>query len=174
MKQSTLDRQLHQFMTSESEDALYNYCAPLTPKFPVCMDLRDCVERTLEFLENAIIVYSGYRKEEIASFAAAAQQMVRQELATGRWEAMPADETAAAGVIAQRAFDALTNSKAEIWDPGKVYLVIGMYAYSAVLCNEGLDAWSFVHLFVLGWLIYFSEKLSMPAMMEQQAGKARS
>ena len=172
--QNELDRQLWQLIEEGSSDALYNYCEPLTPKYPVCIDLKHCVEDILDYLGNAMILFSGYRGEELGPLAAASKQMIRQEIRSGRWNGMPADETAAAGVIAQRSFDDVLKTRADFADPVSVYMVIGLYAYATVCCNEGLDAWSFIHLFVLAWLIYYSEKLSMPSLMAQQEGKAKS
>ena len=174
ISQDTLDCQLWQRIREGASDAIYDYCSALAPKYPVCIDFKRCVENLIDYLGNAMILFSGYRGEELGPIVAAAKKMIQQEVCSGRWNAMPADETAAAGVIAQRSFDDVQKTSADFTDPESVYMVIGLYTYASVCCNEGLDSWSFIHLFVLAWFIYYSEKLSMPSVMSQQEGNVRS
>ena len=170
IKQEQLDKQLHEILSSGKREEIFDFCAPLIVTAPVTIDLKETVEKTIEFLENAMILYSGYHKEEFPKFADAAQQLVRQEVESGRWSPMDADEKGWGLVISQRALEAIRNTRAEVTDADKVFAVIGMYAYATVLCNDGLDAWSFIHLFVYGWISYFSDWLSVPAMLEKLSG----
>lgn len=172
--QNKLDQELREFLSGKDDGDLFDFCAGLTPQYPVCIDLKHCVEGTVDYLENAMILFSGFSSESFAPLAAASKRMVAQEIASGRWESMPSDEREAAGIIAQRSFDDLSKSAAPLDDPDKVYMVIGLYAYAAVCCNEGLDGMSFLRLFVLGWLIYFSEKLSVPAAVKRNANAVES
>ncbi len=163
MKVSELDKHLQQLIDDGVRDAIFDFCEPLTLKYPVCIDLKPCIENMLDYIGNAMILYSGYQSEQYAPFAAAAKQMVRQEVESGRWASMPEDEKEAADVIARRCYDGISASRAAVEDPEKVYMVIGLYAYSTVVCGGKSDAWAFIRLFVYSWLIYYSDVLSMPA-----------
>ena len=163
MTVSELDKQLQQMIQDGVRDAIFDFCEPLTLNYPVCIELKPCIENLVDYVGNAMILFSGYQSEKFGPLAAAAKQMVRQEVESGRWASMPDDEKAAADVIARRCYDSLSKSRAAVEDPEKVYMVIGLYAYSALVCSGKSDAWAFIRLFVYSWLTYYSEKLSIPA-----------
>ena len=168
MDTASLDNSIRKFISEKDDSAVYDFCAELTPKYPVCIELTHCIEETVDFLENAMILYSGYQSDRFGPLAAAAKQMVKQEIESGRWTSMPSDEKKAAGIIAQRSFDDLANSRAKIEDPDKLYMVIGLYTYTALVCSGRSDVWDFIRLFVYSWLIYYSEILSIPAASKSE------
>ena len=159
MKQADLDKQLQMVYLEGFGEDFVGFCNSVIPDYPVYEEYRDAVEQWPDCLENAMILYSGYQAEKIGPLADAVKTMKRQELAGKRWFMLPTDEKDAAGVIAQRAFEGLSASKAGCSDPESVYKVVGLYVYSAILCSASFDASCFARLFVLSWFIYYSEKL---------------
>ena len=161
--QDSLDADLERLFLEDIDDAFVEWCKATVPQYPVVPALGPDAGRYLEMMDNAMIVFSGHGADEYRKMAEATRVMKRQELQKGRWMAMPKDETAAARVIAGRAFEDISKTGAVVDDPEKLYLALGLYVYMAILCSPWYDAGAFRHLFVLGWLIYYSEILSAPA-----------
>jgi len=171
---ATLDQELWKFISAKDEEAVYDFCAELTPKYPVCIDLKHCIEGMVDYLGYAMILYSGYQSDKFGPLAAAAKQMVKQEIESGRWNELPEDEKDAAGVIASRCYDDLSKSQAAVEEPEKVYMVIGLYTYTRLICADKTDVWDFIKLFVNSWLIYYSEILSIPAASKSEGPQRAS
>jgi hypothetical protein len=112
MKQADLDKQLQKVYLEGFGEDFVGFCNSVIPEYPVYEEYRDAVEQWPDCLENAMILYSGYQAEKIGPLADAVNTMKRQELAGKRWFMLPTDEKDAAGVIAQRAFEGLSASKA--------------------------------------------------------------
>lgn len=161
MKQSVLNTQLHQLIDNEFSDEFVEFCQRVVPKHPVAANLCDKVNMCYDMLGNAMIVFSGYRAEEFAAFAKSAQMMVQQEIESGRWNDVHADESQAAEMIARRCYEGLTESKVDETDPLRVYLAIGLYCYVCTIQVAEFNGNSFMRLFVLAWFIYYSSILSL-------------
>lgn len=161
--QTKLDQNLWDFISKRDDEAVFDFCAELTPKYPVCLDLQNCITDMVDYLENAMILFSGYQSEKFGPLAAAAKQMIKQEVAKGRWNSMPSDEKKAADLIAQRCLEDIEETQSAVENPESVFMVIGLYSYATLICCGKSDAWDFIRLFVYSWLIYYSEKLSIPA-----------
>jgi len=149
MRYQDLDIELQRFIKDGVSDKIGDFCP----------------EQVLDYLMYAMILFSGYESEEFAAFASAAKQMVGQEVSSHRWDGMSAGESEVAGIIALRAKEDILRTDADVCDPEKVYMVIGLYVYATVVCNDGLDGVSFVRLFVRSWIVYFSDRLSMKSAM---------
>ena len=110
-----------------------------------------------EWLETALIVFSGYKSEKYAPFAAAAEQMKLKEVCSGRWGNLSGDESAAAAMVATRAKEDIASAGADVNDAFGVSLTIGLYCYAAALLSYRGDAGAFRRLFVKAWKIYFCD-----------------
>lgn len=161
MLQSDLDVQLQGLLLSDFSDDFISFCHGVVPRFPVAVNLSDKVNQCYDMMGNAMVVFSGYRREEFAGFADIAEMMVNQEIKSGRWMGLSSDEEGVGELIARRCHEELVRAGVDESDPERVYLVIGLYAYAAVVCNEELDGEGFMRLFVLGWFIYYSTVLSV-------------
>ena len=160
MRQPELNVQLQELFLNDYSDEFIAFCHRVVPKYPVAINLSEQVNRCYDMLGNAMIVFSGYRSEEFDEFAKAAQIMVHQEVDTGRWDGLSGNEEDAAELIARRSYDALMESCGVVDDPDRLYMVLGLYTYSVVVCNDCFDGNSFMRLFIQAWFFYFSTLLS--------------
>ena len=110
-----------------------------------------------EWLETALIVFSGYKSEKYAPFAAAAEQMKLKEVCSGRWGSLSGDEAAAAAVIAKQTKEDIAAAGADVNDAFGVSLTIGLYSYATALLSYQGDAGAFRRLFVKAWKSYFGD-----------------
>ena len=161
MLRSDLDIQLQKLLLSDFSEDFISFCHGVVPRFPVAVNLSEQANQCYDMMGNAMVVFSGYRCEEFAGLARMAEVMVRQELESGRWRGLSYDEVAAGELIARRCYEELMRAGGDESDPERVYLVMGLYAYVSVVCNEGFDGESFMRLFVLGWFTYYSTVLSV-------------
>ena len=109
-----------------------------------------------EWLETALIVFSGYQSEKYAPFAAAAEQMKMKEVCSGRWGNLSGDEDTAAAAVASRAKEDIAAAGADVNDAFSVSLTIGLYCYATALLSYQGDAGAFRRLFVKAWKKYMS------------------
>ena len=163
MKQSDLDKQLLQLYLDDIDDAFVEWCNDVVPQFPCAPEFAHIVSEYADMMENALIVFSGYKNEEYSSLAEFMKITELSEFRKLRWLSMPEDEKGAARIIAQRVFEDTPHLKALDSDSTSLSLIMGLYVYMTILCSSCFDAASFRHLFVLSWLIYFSEIMSVPA-----------
>ncbi len=161
MLQSDLDIQLRELLLNDFSEDFISFCHSVVPRFPVAVNLSEQANLCYDMMGNAMVVFSGYRGEEFAGLARMAEIMVRREVESGRWKGLPADEVAVGELIARRCYEELVKAGGDEADPERVYLVMGLYAYVSVVCNEGFDGESFMRLFVLGWFTYYSTVLSV-------------
>lgn len=161
MDSADFDRQLQELYLNEWNEDFISFATDVVRNHPVAINLIDKANRHEEFLENALIVFSGYKSELSEGFADMARMMVQQELRSGKWTAMPADIMAAADVIAHRAWDGMNEARADEEDPEKLYLVLGLYCYAAVVSCDWFDAGAFLKLFVAAWFIYYGDVLGV-------------
>ena len=161
MLRSDLDIQLQGLLLNDFSDDFISFCHGVVPRFPVAVNLSDKVNQCYEMMGNAMVVFSGYRREEFAGFADMAEMMVSLEVESGRWLGLSSDEEGVGELIARRCYEELLRAGIDESDPERVYLVVGLYAYAAVVCNEGFDGEGFMRLFVLGWFAYYSTILSI-------------
>lgn len=161
MDSADFDRQLQELYLNEWNEDFISFATDVVRNHPVAINLIDKANRHEEFLENALIVFSGYKAEESEGFAAVAKMMVQQELRSGRWSSMPKDILAVADVIAHRAWDGMNEAGVDDEDPEKLYLVLGLYSYATVASCDWFDAGTFLKLFVGAWFIYYSTVLGI-------------
>lgn len=161
MDSADFDRQLQELYLNEWNEDFISFATDVVRNHPVAINLIDKANRHEEFLENALIVFSGYKAELSEGFADMARIMVQQELRSGRWASMPADVKAAADVIAHRAWDGMNEAGADEEDPEKLYLILGLYCYATVASSDWFDAGEFLKLFVAAWFIYYGNVLSV-------------
>lgn len=109
-----------------------------------------------EWLETALIVFSGYQSEKYAPFAAAAEHMKIKEVCSGRWGNLSGDEDAAAAVVANRAKEDIAAAGSDVNDAFGVSLTIGLYSYATALLSYQGDTGAFRRLFVKAWKKYMS------------------
>ena len=109
-----------------------------------------------EWLETALIVFSGYQSEKYAPFAAAAEQMKIKEVCSGRWGNLSGDEDAAAAVVANRAKEDIAAAGSDVNDAFGVSLTIGLYSYATALLSYQGDTGAFRRLFIKAWKKYMS------------------
>lgn len=119
-----------------------------------------CLEKApgfdgFEYLDRALIVMSGYGDSEWPPLANHIRKMIDQELASGRWMNLPANEKGAAHEIAKRALKCFDSSDYDAKDPENVVSILGVYCFVAVYCSPWFDAASFKRLFALSWCDYF-------------------
>ena len=107
-----------------------------------------------EWLETALIVFSGYQSEKYAPFAAAAEQMKIKEVCSGRWGNLSGDEDAAAAVVANRAKEDIAAAGLDVIDAFGVSLTIGLYSYATALLSYQGDTGAFRRIFATAWNIY--------------------
>ena len=107
-----------------------------------------------QWLETALIVYSGYKAEKYAPFAAAAEKMKLQEVCSGRWGSLSGDEDAAAVVVANRAKEDIAAAGLDVIDAFGVSLTIGLYSYATALLSYQGDTGAFRRIFATAWNIY--------------------
>lgn len=113
-----------------------------------------------QWLETALIVYSGYKAEKYSPFAAAANKMKRQEALSGRWDGLEGEENVAAVLVAKRAKEDIFTAGQDLNEAFAVSLTIGLYCYALVLRSYLGDAGSFQRIFVRAWREYFQPTVS--------------
>lgn len=161
MVKTELDRQLQELYLNDWNEDFISFASDVVKGHLVAINLINIANRYEEFLEDALIVFSGYKSELSEGFADMARIMVQQELRSGRWASMPADVLAAADVIAHRAWDGMNEAGTDEEDPEKLYLVLGLYCYATVASCDWFDAGEFLKLFVAAWFIYYGDVLSV-------------
>ncbi len=161
MLRSDLDIQLQKLLLSDFSEDFISFCHGVVPRFPVAVNLSEWANLCYDMMGNAMVVFSGYRRDEFAGFADMAEVMVSREIESGRWMGLSSDEVGVGELIARRCYEELMRAGVDETDPERVYLVVGLYAYAAVVCNEGFDGEGFMRLFVLGWFAYYSTILSV-------------
>jgi len=162
MMVSDLDIQLQQIYLEDIDDAFVTWCSSVIPHFPCAPEFGPSMSKYAEMMDNALIVFSGYESENYRPLYESVKKMEQQELQKRRWMMMPQDETESARLIAGRAYDEIRRAEASANDSDSLYLLIGLYVYMTVLCSPWYDAGSFRRLFVLSWLVYYSEVMSVP------------
>lgn len=161
MLRSDLDIQLQKLLLSDFSEDFISFCRGVVPRFPVAVNLSERANLCYDMMGNAMVAFSGYRRDEFAGFADMAEVMVSREIESGRWMGLSSDEVGVGELIARRCYEELMRAGVDETDPERVYLVVGLYAYAAVVCNEGFDGESFTRLFMLGWFAYYSTILSI-------------
>lgn len=152
-----IDRSIESLFLQGIDAEFVAFCRDVESRHPVCSNYSSDAGRWAEFLDCAMIVFSGHKSDTYQKFSMMAMAMKLQEIASNRWLNMPPDEEAAAAVIAERAMDALKVNGIGLQDPGQVYLVIGLYVYATVASSSIYDACAFKRLFVLAWFKYYSQ-----------------
>lgn len=152
-----IDRSIESLFLQGYDAEFIAFCRDVESRHPVSPDFSSDASRWAEFLDCAMIVFSGHKSDTYKDFSMMAMAMKLQEIASNRWLNMPPEEEAAAAVIAGRAAEALKVNGMVLQDPGQVYLVIGLYVYATVASSSIYDAYAFRRLFVLAWFKYYSQ-----------------
>lgn len=141
-----LKDQLLQVLNSGVDTPFESWCHEKAPGF-----------NDFEYLDRALIMMSGYGDNEWPPLADHIRLMVDQELMSGQWLNLPADEKSAAMEIAKRAMITFAFTDYPAKDPENVSTIIGIFCFLAVYCSPWFDAASFKRLFVMSWGDYFSK-----------------
>ena len=156
-----LDQELHQLYVMDIDRDFVDFCNAAIPDHPVPINLSKYANEYMRYLDHSLVVMSGHRRDEWADFAEMCEAMKAQEIGSGRWNDLPSDVMAAADLIAHRSYDGLVETEESVEDPEHLFLVIGLYSYAVVACNDCFEARDYRKLFVLAWLIYYGTVLGI-------------
>ena len=155
------DNSLSELFLSGPDSDFIAFCSGVLKRFPVAVNLIDKASDYDACLNDAMVLFSGYRSDELGSNARDVAEWKRDEVASGKWILPDADEESASELIARESFKLLAEAGAGELDTDKLTLCIGLFSYSAAFCIPSFDAKSFRRLFVLAWFKYFSTVLSL-------------
>lgn len=161
MNADILDGCLEQLYLEDYDENFVAFYDHILNQYPVALNLVGLASGCRKFLELAMIVFSGYKSDELAEFGKTVIKIKQQEIASGKWCSFGNDEERAADVIAHTAYHSLIEAGTPEDEPMHLYLVLGLYCYAIVVCNDEFDAYSFRRIFVRGWFIYYGIVLSV-------------
>ena len=161
LEMNDFDNSLSELFLSGPDSDFIAFCSGVLERFPVAVNLIDIASDYGACLDDAMVLFSGYKSDELGSDARDVAEWKRNELASGRWNLPDADEESASELIARRSFAMIDAAEADELDTDRLTLCIGLFSYAAAFCIPSFDAKSFRRLFVLAWFKYFSTVLSL-------------
>ena len=161
LEMNDFDNSLSALFLSGPDSDFIAFCSGVLERFPVAVNLIDKASDYGACLDDAMVLFSGYKSDELGSDARDVAEWKRDEVASGRWNFPDADEESASELIARRSFAMIDAAEADELDTDRLTLCIGLFSYAAAFCIPSFDAKSFRRLFVLAWFKYFSTVLSL-------------
>lgn len=155
------DNSLSELFLSGPDSDFIAFCSGVLERFPVAVNLIDKASDYGACLDDAMVLFSGYKSDELGSDARDVAEWKRNEVASGKWSLPDADEESVSDLIARRSFATIDDAEADELDTDRLTLCIGLFSYAAAFCIPSFDAKSFRRLFVLAWFKYFSTVLSL-------------
>ena len=155
------DNSLSELFLSGPDSDFIAFCSGVLERFPVAVNLIDKASEYGACLDDAMVLFSGYKSDELGSDARDVAEWKRDEVASGKWSLPDADEESVSELIARRSFAMIDAAEADELDTDRLTLCIGLFSYAAAFCIPSFDAKSFRRLFVLAWFKYFSTVLSL-------------
>ena len=155
------DNSLSALFLSGPDSDFIAFCSGVLERFPVAVNLIDKASDYGACLDDAMVLFSGYKSDELGSNARDVAEWKRDEVASGKWILPDADEESVCDLIARRSFAMIDAAEADELDTDRLTLCIGLFSYAAAFCIPSFDAKSFRRLFVLAWFKYFSTVLSL-------------
>ena len=155
------DNSLSELFLSGHDSDFIAFCSGVLERFPVAVNLIDIASDYGACLDDAMVLFSGYKSDELGSNARDVAEWKRDEVASGKWILPDADEESVCDLIARRSFAMIDAAEADELDTYRLTLCIGLFSYAAAFCIPSFDAKSFRRLFVLAWFKYFSTVLSL-------------
>ena len=161
LEMNDFDNSLSALFLSGPDSDFIAFCSGVLERFPVAVNLIDKASDYGACLDDAMVLFSGYKSDELGSDARDVAEWKRNELASGRWNLPDADEESVSELISRRSFAMIDAAEADELDTDRLTLCIGLFSYAAAFCIPSFDAKSFRRLFVLAWFKYFSTVLSL-------------
>ena len=161
LEMNDFDNSLSALFLSGPDSDFIAFCSGVLERFPVAVNLIDIASDYGACLDDAMVLFSGYKSDELGSDARDVAEWKRDEVASGKWNLPDADEESASELIARRSFAMIDAAEADELDTDRLTLCIGLFSYAAAFCIPSFDAKSFRRLFVLAWFKYFSTVLSL-------------
>ena len=161
LEMNDFDNSLSELFLSGPDSDFIAFCGGVLERFPVAVNLIDIASDYCVFLDDAMVLFSGYKSDELGSDARDVAEWKRDEVASGKWNLPDADEESVSELIARRSFAMIDAAEADELDTDRLTLCIGLFSYAAAFCIPSFDAKSFRRLFVLAWFKYFSTVLSL-------------
>ena len=161
LEMNDFDNSLSELFLSGHDSDFIAFCSGVLERFPVAVNLIDKASDYGACLDDAMVLFSGYKSDELGSDARDVAEWKRDEVASGKWSLPDADEESVSDLIARRSFAMIDAAEADELDTDRLTLCIGLFSYAAAFCIPSFDAKSFRRLFVLAWFKYFSTVLSL-------------
>ena len=161
LEMNDFDNSLSALFLSGPDSDFIEFCSSVLKRFPVAVNLIDTASEYDACLNDAMVLFSGYRSDELGSDARDVAEWKSDEVASGKWILPDADEESVSELIARRSFAMIDAAEADELDTDRLTLCIGLFSYAAAFCIPSFDAKSFRRLFVLAWFKYFSTVLSL-------------
>ena len=161
LEMNNFDNSLSALFLSGPDSDFIAFCSGVLERFPVAVNLIDIASDYGACLDDAMVLFSGYKSDELGSNARDVAEWKRDEVASGKWSLPDADEESVSELIARRSFALIDAAEADELDTDRLTLCIGLFSYAAAFCIPSFDAKSFRRLFVLAWFKYFSTVLSL-------------
>ena len=161
LEMNDFDNSLSELFLSGPDSDFIAFCSGVLERFPVAVNLIDKASDYGTCLDDAMVLFSGYKSDELGSDARDVAEWKRDEVASGKWNLPDADEESVCDLIARRSFAMIDAAEADELDTDRLTLCIGLFSYAAAFCIPSFDAKSFRRLFVLAWFKYFSTVLSL-------------
>ena len=161
LEMNDFDNSLSELFLSGPDSDFIAFCSGVLERFPVAVNLIDKASDYGACLDDAMVLFSGYKSDELGSDARDVAEWKRDEVASGRWILTDTDEESASELIARRSFAMIDAVEADELDTDRLTLCIGLFSYATAFCIPSFDAKSFRRLFVLAWFKYFSTVLSL-------------
>ena len=161
LEMNDFDNSLSELFLSGHDSDFIAFCRGVLERFPVAVNLIDIASDYGACLDDAMVLFSGYKSDELGSDARDVAEWKRDEVASGRWNLPDADEESVSELISRRSFAMIDAAEADELDTDRLTLCIGLFSYAAAFCIPSFDAKSCRRLFVLAWFKYFSTVLSL-------------
>ena len=161
LEMNDFDNSLSELFLSGPDSDFIAFCRCVLERFPVAVNLIDIASDYGACLDDAMVLFSGYKSDELGSNARDVAEWKKDEVASGKWILPDADEESVCDLIARRSFAMIDAAEADELDTDRLTLCIGLFSYAAAFCIPSFDAKSFRRLFVLAWFKYFSTVLSL-------------
>ena len=161
LEMNDFDNSLSALFLSGPDSDFIAFCSGVLERFPVAVNIIDKASDYGACLDDAMVLFSGYKSDELGSDARDVAEWKRDEVASGKWNLPDADEESVSELIARRSFAMIDAAEADELDTDRLTLCIGLFSYAAAFCIPSFDAKSFRRLFVLAWFKYFSTVLSL-------------
>ena len=161
LEMNDFDNSLSELFLSGHDSDFIAFCRGVLERFPVAVNLIETASEYDACLDDSMVLFSGYKSDELGSDARDVAEWKRDEVASGRWNLPDADEESVSELISRRSFAMIDAAEADELDTDRLTLCIGLFSYAAAFCIPSFDAKSFRRLFVLAWFKYFSTVLSL-------------